>query len=276
MTSRLQQLGGWGRALLGFILALAFVLPLYWMFVTSVKSGDAVLEYPPPVFPWPGSFEPYLEAWTKVPMARYALNNVIVTGAILLLQLPLVSMAAYGFARFNFKGKRALFTLVLLSMMIPGQATFLPNFILVKQLGWYDQFAALILPFASSAYGIFLLRQAFLQVPQDLINAAQLDGANQLQVLWHVLLPIVKPTVVTIALFSFVSHWNAYFWPLVATSSDAVRTLPVGVAMLRDGDARMSWNVLMAGNMTVVMPVLLVFLIFQRNIVRSFIQGSMK
>jgi sn-glycerol 3-phosphate transport system permease protein len=121
-----------------------------------------------------------------------------------------------------------------------------------------------------------MLRQAFMQVPKDLANAAELDGANHLQVLWHVLMPIVKPTLTAVALFSFVAHWNSYFWPLVATNSDAVRTLPVGVAMLRDGESRMSWNVLMAGNMVIVMPVLIVFLTFQKNLVRSFVQGGLK
>lgn len=276
MTKAAQFLDRWARPLLATLAALCFILPLYWMIVTSLKTGDEVLQYPPGFLPIPATSEAYINAWTRIPMLRYFMNTLVVTVSILLLQLPLVSMAAYAFSQFEFKFKRALFVMCLMAMMIPGQATFLPNFLLMKRLGWYDTYLALIVPFASSAYGIFLIRQAFLQVPKDLVHAASLDGATHLQTLWHVMIPVAKPTVTTVALFSFVSHWNSYFWPLIATNSDAVRTLPVGIAMLRDGDARMSWNTLMAGNTTMVIPVLLVFLVFQKNLVRSFVQGSMK
>lgn len=276
MTKTGKFLDGWIRPLLAVLAALCFILPLYWMGVTSLKTGDEVLEFPPGFLPIPASTEAYDAAWSRIPMLRFFLNNIVVTFSVLALQLPLVSLAAYAFSQFEFRFKRPLFILCLMAMMIPGQVTFLPNFLLMKRLDWFDTYLALIIPFASSAYGIFLIRQAFLQVPKDLVNAAALDGANHLQILWHVMLPVAKPTVTTVALFSFVGHWNSYFWPLVATNSDSVRTLSVGVAMLRDGDARMSWNTLMAGNMTMVIPVLLVFLLFQRNLVRSFVQGSMK
>jgi len=246
------------------------------MLSTSLKSPGTTTVFPPQLIPNPITFESYQEAFASIPMFRFFLNSVIVTGSVLLIQLPLVTMAAYAFAHFKFKFSGPLFTLCLMSMMIPGQVTFLPNFLLMNELGWFDTYLALIVPFASSAYGIFLLRQAFKQVHKDLINAAELDGANQFQVLFHVLLPIVKPTLTTVALFALVSHWNSYFWPLVATNSDSVRTLPVGVAMLRDGENRQAWSVLMAGNMVVVAPVLTAFLIFQKNLVRSFVQGGLK
>lgn len=276
MTKFTKFLDTWARPFLALLAALCFIIPLYWMAVTSLKTSDAAMAFPPSFIPWPPTSEAYVSAWTKIPMLRYFMNNVIVTAAVLLLQVPLAAMAAYAFSQFEFKGKQWLFTLCLMAMMIPGQVTFLPNFLLMKKIGWFDTFWALIVPFASSAYGIFLIRQAFLQVPKDLVNAAFLDGAGHLQTLWHVMIPVAKPTITTVALFSFVSHWNSYFWPLVATNSDVVRTLPVGVAMLRDGESRMSWNTLMAGNMTMVLPVLIVFLLFQKNLVRSFVQGSMK
>jgi sn-glycerol 3-phosphate transport system permease protein len=267
---------GWIRPLFGIAAALCFILPLWFMFVTSVKTGAETLAYPPSFLPFPATSEAFVDAWSKVPMLRFFMNTVIVTGSVLLLQLPLSALAAYAFSQFEFRFKKQLFVLCLMAMMIPAQVTFLPNFLLMKKLNWFDTYLALIIPFASSAYGIFMIRQAFLQVPKDLVNAAFLDGANHLQTLWHVMLPVAKPTVTTVALFGFVSHWNSYFWPLIATNSDAVRTLPVGVAMLRDGDARMAWNTLMAGNMTMVIPVLILFLIFQKNLVRSFSQGGMK
>lgn len=272
----LQALGGWSRLLFALFAALVFILPFYWMLDTSLKASGELSAFPPKFLPWPPSFDAYTEAFNRIPMVRYAINNVIVTGSVLMLQIPLATMAAYAFSQFDFKFKKQLFTLCIIAMMIPQQVTFLPNFLLMKKLGWFDTYLALIIPFASSGYAIFLLRQAFMQVPKDLVNAAELDGANHLQVMWHVLLPVVKPTVTAVALFSFVAFWNAYFWPLVATNSDAVRTLPVGVAMLRDGEARMSWNVLMAGNMVIVLPVMMVFLTFQKNLVKSFVQGGLK
>lgn len=276
MNVTAKKLGGWTRLVFGLLAAICFILPFYWMLITSLKTGEEVASFPPDLLPIPPSLEAYIQAFEKIPMVRFAINNIIVTGSILLLQLPLASAAAYAFSHFEFKFKKQLFALCLIAMMIPGQVTFLPNFLLMKQLGWFDTYLALIVPFASSAYGIFMLRQAFMQVPKDLANAAELDGANHFQVLWHVLMPIVKPTLTAVALFGFVAHWNAYFWPLVATNSDTVRTLPVGVAMLRDGESRMSWNILMAGNMVIVMPVLAVFLTFQKNLVRSFVQGGLK
>lgn len=276
MHPTVKRLGEWSRALAGVIAALVFVIPFYWMLSTSLKAPGTTTVFPPQIIPYPITFESFEKAFDSIPLFRFFLNSIIVTGSVLLLQLPLVTMAAYAFAHFDFKFKAPLFTLCLMSMMIPGQVTFLPNFLLMNRLGWFDTYLALIIPFASSAYGIFLLRQAFKQVHKDLINAAELDGANQFQVLWHVLLPIVKPTLTTVALFALVSHWNSYFWPLVATNSDAVRTLPVGVAMLRDGENRQAWSVLMAGNMVVVTPILIAFLTFQKNLVRSFVQGGLK
>lgn len=276
MHPTVKRLGEWSRALAGVIAALVFIIPFYWMLSTSLKAPGTTTVFPPQIIPYPITFESFEKAFDSIPLFRFFLNSIIVTGSVLLLQLPLVTMAAYAFAHFDFRFKAPLFTLCLMSMMIPGQVTFLPNFLLMNRLGWFDTYLALIIPFASSAYGIFLLRQAFKQVHKDLINAAELDGANQFQVLWHVLLPIVKPTLTTVALFALVSHWNSYFWPLVATNSDAVRTLPVGVAMLRDGENRQAWSVLMAGNMVVVTPILIAFLTFQKNLVRSFVQGGLK
>jgi sn-glycerol 3-phosphate transport system permease protein len=276
ITKRDKLLSGWPRALLGLAISLLFVFPFYWMLVTALKGNSDTMRYPPEFIPWPPTLSSFQEAWTRVPMLRFAINSIIVTGGVLVLQMPLVSMAAYGFSQFDFKYKKLLFTLCLCAMMIPGQVTFLPNFLTMKALNWLDTYWALIVPFATSAYGIFMLRQAFMQVPKDLINAAQLDGASHMQVIFRVLVPIAKPVITTVALFSFISHWNSYFWPLVATNSDAVRTLPVAIAMLRDGDTRQSWGTLMAGNMTIVMPVLAIFLMFQKNLVRSFVQGAMK
>jgi sn-glycerol 3-phosphate transport system permease protein len=264
------------RALVGALVALLFVFPFVWMLVTSLKSSEEVLSFPPNFVPWPVSFEGYIGAWEAVPMVRFAINNLIQAGGILALQLPLCAFAAYAFSQFEFRFKRPLFVLCLMAMMIPSQVTFLPNFLLMRNLGWLDTFAALIVPYASSGFGIFLMRQAFLQISKDLVNAAKLDGANHLQIIWHVMAPIARPTIVTFALFSFVYHWNDYFWPLVMTNSDSVRTLPIGVAMLRDGEARQNWNILMAGNMAIVLPVLIVFLLAQRQLVRAFAHGGDK
>lgn len=268
--------GEWPRALIGITVAAFFVFPFLWMLLTSIKPAAEVMRFPPSFIPWPIDFEGYIGAWERVPMLRFATNNLIQAVGILVLQLPFCAFAAYAFAQFEFRFKQPLFIITLMAMMIPAQVTFLPNFLLMRQLNWLDTFAALILPYASSGFGIFLMRQAFLQVPKDLLHAAKLDGANHLQVIWHIMAPIARPTITTFALFSFVYHWNDYFWPLVMTNSNAVRTLPIGIAMLRDGESRMQWNMLMAGNMAIVLPVLVVFLVAQRNLVRAFVHGGDK
>jgi len=258
------------RCLMNTLLALIFFFPFYWMVITSFKTlGDTVL-FPPELIPSTLQWQSYIDAFRAIPFLHFFCNSLIVTFSILVLQMFTIIPAAYAFARYEFKGSRFLFGIAMVAMMIPVQLTFLPLFILFSQLGLINSYASLILPFASSAFGIFMLRQAFKQVPQELVEAARMDHASEWRIICKVFLPLARPVLVTLALLTFISTWNDYFWPLVLTTSDAVRTLPVGIASLRNVESGMYYNTLMAGNVMLILPIMLVFLYAQKQIIKAF------
>lgn len=258
------------------IVCLIFIGPFAWMFLTSFKSLGETLLFPPTIIPKEWHPENYIKAWRSGPFLRYLLNSVIVTVSIIVLQCLTIIPAAYAFARFEFKGKNFLFFIVMLTMMIPAQLIFLPLFLMMSKMSLINTYLSLILPFASSAFGIFLLRQRFMQIPDELIEAAKLDNASDVTILYKIMLPQAKSTLVTFILFSFISNWNDYFWPLVMTTKDTVRTLPLGVSMLKSTMDGISWNVLMAGNMILVVPIILIFLLAQKRIIDAFVYTGIK
>jgi sn-glycerol 3-phosphate transport system permease protein len=204
------------------------------------------------------------------------MNSVIVSVGILVLQFMTIIPAAYAFARYRFTGDRILFGVTMITLMIPGQLIFLPVFLLLSKWGLLNSLLALILPFASSAFGIFLLRQSFKQVQEELIEAARLDDASEWKIIRKIMVPMAKPTLVTFALFSFIAHWNDYFWPLVMTTTEAARTLPIGIAKIREVDGGTAWHILMAGNLILVIPILIVFFMAQRQIIKAFVYTGVK
>lgn len=264
-----------GLAVAAFIGAL-FVIPFLWMASTSFKDASETLVFPPEWLPKSFAWENYAVAWNSGPFLRYVLNSAIVSTGILALQFLTIIPAAYAFARYRFKGINLLFALALVTMMIPTQLVFLPVYLLFSSWGMVNTLFALILPFASSALGIFMLRQTFKQVPEELLEAARLDYASEWRVIRKIMLPMAKPTLATFALLSFISNWNEYFWPLVMTNSAETRTLPVGVEYIRDAEGSMSWNVLMAGNMILVAPIIAVFLLARKHIIQAFVYFGIK
>jgi sn-glycerol 3-phosphate transport system permease protein len=253
-----------------------FVFPFFWMLTTSFKSLGETIVFPPALLPARWMTENYAIAWKDGHFPAYLFNSVFVSLSILACQLLVVVPAAYAFACRSFAGKKILFGLVLCGLMIPGQATFLPVYLLFSELGLIDSYAALIAPMAASAFGIFLITQSFRQVPLEVIEAARLDKAGTLRLIVRVLLPMSKPAVITFALFSFIAHWNDYFWTLSMTTSDAIRTLPIGVAMLKDVENVKSWHVIMAGNMILVAPVLAIYLVASKYIKTAFTYSGVK
>ncbi|MDR2179046.1 MAG: carbohydrate ABC transporter permease [Synergistaceae bacterium] len=257
--------------LLADLLILAvFFIPFYWMFLTAFKSLGQTLQMPP-IFSVPnprwGNFRSAFEA---IPFLSMLKNSVIVTFSILVCQFFTVVPAAYAFARFKFPGGRFLFGLTLATMMIPAQLVFLPLFLMFSRMGLVNTYASLILPSATSAFAIFMLRQTFKQVPQEIIEAARLDNAGEVKILRKLMLPIARPTLVTLGLITFIAHWNDYFWPFVLTTNNAVRTLPIGVNSLRISEGGIKYNILMAGNVLLVLPVLVAFFFAQKQIVKAF------
>ena len=260
------------RAVRGVLLAVVagvWLIPYVWMTLTSFKSLDDILQAP--AAPLPSAFrtDAYAEVFSSIPVGRFLFNTVFMATAIALLQVALALPAGYALAKLRFRAKRATFLLVLACLLIPPQVTFVPVFTLLGPVGLVNTMAALVVPFAVSAFGTFLVRQALESVPDEIIEAARLDGAGELRIIYGILAPMLRPTLAAMFLFSFVYHYSDYFWPLVMTTDDHVRTLPVAVALLREQGTGVRWHVVMAGNVVLSAPVLAVFALAQRQIVRA-------
>ncbi|GAK05283.1 sugar ABC transporter [Geomicrobium sp. JCM 19037] len=253
-----------------------FATPFVWMAVTSVKSLSETITFPPVWIPETIRFKNFALAWESGPFFRYLINSLIVTFSILILQFLTIVPAAYAFARYQFFADRTLFALTMITLMIPTQLIFLPVYLQFSSWGILDTHLALILPFAANAFGIFMLRQSFKQVPEELLEAARLDQASEWKIIYKIMVPMAKPTIITLLLFSFITHWNDYFWPLVMTTSDASRTLPVGISALTNVEGGVAWHIMMAGNMILVVPILIMFFFAQRQIIRAFVYTGVK
>jgi sn-glycerol 3-phosphate transport system permease protein len=256
--------------------ALVEVFPYLWMVTTSLKTLPEVTQFPPSLWPATPRWDNYAKAWASGPFLRYAVNNAVQTVGILVCQLFFGCLAGYAFSKLRFPGRDALFLVVIVCLIVPPQVRFVPLYMLFSKLGLLNTYASLIVPYAVSALGTFLIRDAFMQVSDDIVDAARVDGAGTLTIVFRILAPIAMPTLVAFSLFSVVYHWNDFFWPLVMTTNEAVRTLPIGVAMLREEGSGPRWHIIMAGSMFVVAPVLLVFLVAQRQIIRAFTFTSLK
>ncbi|WP_437609417.1 carbohydrate ABC transporter permease [Sorangium sp. So ce834] len=249
--------------------AVVWLGPYVWMTITSLKTLPEITRAP--AYPLPQAIQlgAYREVLQAVPVMRYFANTVFMATAIALLQIALALPAGYALAKLRFVGRGAAFVLVLSCLLIPAQVTFVPVFTMLGAAGLVNTFAALILPFGVSALGTFLVRQALLSVPDEIIEAARMDGAGELRIIYLILGPLLRPTLSALFLFSFVFHYNDYFWPLVMTTDDQVRTLPLAIALLREQGTGVRWHLVMAGNVILSLPVLLVFAAAQRQLLRA-------
>ena len=280
-----QRLRGWNRRrrlnpllthlVLGLV-SLVTVTPYLWLLSTSLKLRTEVFTPTPQWIPWPINLGNYAEVFDRAPFGTFLVNTVIVVSGILVVQLITVTLAAYVFARLTFPGADLLFLLFLVQMMIPIHATFLPNFLTLRNLDLLNTRLAMMVPFFASGYGTFLLRQAFKQVPRELEDAAVMDGCGGLRFLWHVLIPLAQPTLVAFGLISLVSHWNDYLWPLIVTDTPDVRTLTIGLGMFVQQESGADWTLLMAATAFVTAPLLGIFLVFQRKFIESFMFSGLK
>lgn len=249
--------------------ALLWLGPYAWMTLTSLRTLPEIVAAPAYPLPAAIQFGAYREVMSAVPVGRYFVTTVVMALGIAALQITLALPAGYALAKLHFAGKRLAFGLTLACLLIPAQVTFVPVFTLLGAAGLVNTFAALILPFGASALGTFLVRQALLSVPDEIIEAARMDGASELRIIYGLLGPMIRPTLASLFLFSFVFHYNDYFWPLVMTTDDRVRTLPLGIALLREQGTGVRWHVVMAGNVLLSVPVLAVFAAAQRQILRA-------
>jgi multiple sugar transport system permease protein len=256
-------------ALLSLIGAFMLV-PFLWMVTTSLKPSGSVFSYPPDLIPDTADFGNYVNLFTLAPFGRYVLNSVVVTVVTVVGQVAFCATAAYGFARLSFAGSKAIFVLFLATMMIPFQVTMIPLFLLVFRFGWVNTYQGLIVPGVSSAFAIFLLRQAFLTIPRDYQDAARIDGASEWMVFSRIFLPLVKPALATVAVFAFMGTWNDLLWPLLIARDENLRTVELGLAYFNVTSSayeQPNWPLMMAASLISLLPVVLVYLCAQRYFV---------
>jgi multiple sugar transport system permease protein len=256
-------------------LAAVMVVPFVWMIATSLTQDQYVLSPTPMLIPDPLTFASYNKLFTLLNIGGMFLNSLFVAVVTTAGQVLTSSMAAYAFARMRWRGRDIVFALYLVTLMVPAQVTIVPLFILMRLLGWVNTYQALILPGLFSAFGTFLLRQSLLTVPREIEEAAFLDGATHWTVFARVVMPLVKPGLATLTVFSFMGSWNAYLWPLFVARQDSMLTLPVGLARLH-GQYLTQWNLVMAGAVISIIPILIVYLFAQRAFVRGIALSGLK
>lgn len=249
--------------------AVTMAIPYVWMFVTSIKPLSEIQTYPPSFIVKNPTLEPYKDLFTMAPMARYLFNSFFVAGCVTIFNVFATSLAGYAFAKHRFWGRDKIFFVFLASLMIPWQVNVIPGFVIVKNLGWLNSYRGLIIPtMAWCAFGIFLNRQFIYSIPNDLIDAARIDGCGEFRIYLHVILPLIKPVLATLAIFTFLQQWNNFVWPLVITHTSAMRTVPLGLAVLT-GQFGANYAMVMAGAVVATLPMLVVYLAFQKYIIKG-------
>jgi multiple sugar transport system permease protein len=251
------------------------LLPFLWMLSTSLKLPSEVKVLPPVWIPPHWAWSNYAEAWQTAPFGRYLINSIIVTSLCTIGELFTTILAAFAFSRLRFYGRDLLFTLLLATMMVPQEMLLIPNYVTLSQLHWLDRYEALIVPWVASVFAIFLLRQYFLGIPQELYYAARIDGSRDWTYLWRIMTPLAKPALVTIALLKAIGSWNAFLWPLIMTNSEEMRTMPVGLtAFTSESDT--NYNLLMAAATMIVLPMFVLYALLQRSIIEGISRGGLK
>jgi multiple sugar transport system permease protein len=254
---------------------LTMLVPFLWMLSTSLKESSQIFTASIQMWPKPFVFKNYIEAWNAIPFGKFYINSIFVAVCVTIGQVVTSSMAAYAFSRLKFPGRDKLFFAYLATMMIPGMVTMIPVFILLKMFNWLDTFKALILPSIFTAYGTFMLRQFFMTLPSELEDAAKIDGCSLWRIYWQIILPLSKPAIATLATFTFLANWQSFVWPLIVTSSEKMKTLPIGLSYFQDIYTT-NWTYLMAGSVIVLVPALLVFIFNQRYITEGIALSGIK
>jgi len=251
--------------------------PIFLAVFSSFKLPTDITNYPPTLLPEVWTVENYVTAWTSKPFYRFFLNSVIQTGVIVIFQVTFSILAAYAFAVLEFPGRDFLFYLILGSLMVPFQLTFIPNFLLISKWGWANTYMGLTVPFLASAFGVFLLRQFFLTVPKDFHDSAIIDGANSWTYLWKILVPLSKGAISAFAIFAFLSAWSQYLWPLIITNDESMRTIQIAVRFfLFDQERGADWGAIMASAVIALIPTLVIFLIAQKQLVKGIAMTGLK
>jgi multiple sugar transport system permease protein len=242
--------------------------PFFWMLMTSLKPRAEATQLPPSLLPHEWALRNYVIAWQAAPFGRYFLNTFLVAGCVVAGVIITATLAAYAFSRLDFPGRNVLFALFISTLMIPFEATLIPNFIIIKNFGWYNTYLALIVPWTANVFSVFLLRQFFNTVPQELFDAAMLDGAGVFRTLWSVALPLARAPLGAITLFAFLGSWNSLLWPLIVTGSQDLRPIQLGLSVFLNTDTNEP-QLLMAASAFTILPIVVLFFVMQR----AFVEG---
>ncbi len=267
-----------GKILIYIVITLGgifMMLPFLWMLSTSFKTPPEAIRIPPTWIPLKPTLNAYIEVWQKVHFPRYIYVSLVMTVFTLIGVLITSVLAAYAFSWYEFKGRETLFVMILSLMMIPIPVYVVPLFILIQRLGWIDTYYALIVPWTVNVFSIFLLRQHFRSIPRDLFDAAVIDGCSRLRFLFTILIPLTKPALVTISIFTVIGTWNSFMWPLMVTNSDKMRPIQVGLAYFAQGETT-NYPALMAASAIAILPLIILFFLAQRQIVESYTRSGLK
>jgi sn-glycerol 3-phosphate transport system permease protein len=259
------------------LLAIIFAIPLIWAFCTSITPPGEITRSANPFSIANPTLANYVEAWNTVPFLTYYMNTFVIVFGVLSVQLFTLTLAAYAFARLNFVGKNVIFILFLTQLMIPPDILIFPNYTIMKELGLVNTKLAVMMPYWATAFGVFLMRQTFKQVPIELEEASKIDGCNWWRTLWHVYLPTAKPTYIAFSLVSISTHWSNFMWPLIVTNTVESRPLTVGIAIFAQSfETGAQWGTVTAATIMVIFPLLIAFFIFQKQFVTSFMHSGIK
>lgn len=259
------------------IIAISMLIPFFAMFSLSFSPNNQIFSYPPSIFPKKFTLENYISVFNSIRVAKYFFNSLVVALITTFGQLIFSSFAGYAFAKLKFRGSDLLFFVILITMMIPPQVNIIPLFFLMRQMHLIDTYQALIIPGFFGGFGIFMFRQFFLSFPKDLQEASVIDGCNVLETFCKIALPLALPTVATLAIFTFISSWNSFMWPLIVTNSDSMRTLPVGLAAFKGSFREITlWGDLLACAVICTIPTVVVFFIGKKYFINDLLQGSLK
>ncbi|WP_243611646.1 carbohydrate ABC transporter permease [Shimia aestuarii] len=269
----MTSLDRWLSNAAAILLALLWVLPLIYAIWTAIHPAAYEARF---VLTAPLSLENFVKAWDAAPFARYFLNTFILVTTILIGQFILCTLAAYAFARYRFPGRNILFTLVLLQLLVMPDILIVENYRMIRSLGLVDTISAIALPYIASGFGVFLIRQSFMTVPRELDDAARIEGAGALSILWRVYVPLAKPIYLAYGLVSVSHHWNNFLWPLIVTNSEETRPVTVGLSIFSTSDSGIEWSVINAATLMTSAPLLIAFLLFQRQFVQSFMRAGIK
>jgi multiple sugar transport system permease protein len=261
--------------LLLIVTGLLMIMPFIIMLLTSFKPATDIITFPPRFLPSDWTLDNYKLIWSRLPFGFLIRNSIIYSVGITVVSLFFDSMCAYALARLHFKGRNAVFLAILATMMVPGQVTLVPLFFNLYSLGWINTFQGLMVPHLTSAFGIFLLRQFFISIPQDLADAARIDGAGEFRIYWQIILPLSGPALATLFIFHFMYNWNDFLWPLIVTTTGDMRTLPTGLALFM-GEHNVEYGLLLAGATIAALPLIVTFLFAQRYFVAGIALSGVK